>query len=341
MAEPTSPLQLRHEAACDNDLLSVAWDPATRQVFVGDTVGQIAELDLTAESKFKSTWAGHVSFVSSLVLTSDQLISAGSDHRVIWWDRHSHRPLRIHDQHPQWVRALAISPDHRLLASTCDDMVGRIWETATGKLLHELRGHELLTPKAFRSKLYYCAFSPDGRVLATSDQIGTVIVWDVASGTAVIKIHAPHFFTHDTNGHGYGGIRSVAFSPDGKLLAVAGNQAGDTSTIGGSKSLIRIFDWSSGQQTHEWTSGGNFFYERIAFDGEGKRLLGAAGAGDGQQFVWFSLESKEVAAQQASPMLVFDMAMSVLEKQLLAVGRKDGRGYVAQWGLEQVGDPPV
>lgn len=329
-------LQLRSagEISCDGDLLSIVPDHTTGQVFVGGARGQIATLDLGAEPKFLSTWAAHVSYVSSLVLAGEYLISAGSDHRVLWWDRQSNRPVRINEEHPQWVRCLTISPNQQVLASVCDDMVCRTWDVASGKLIHELRGHELLTPKFHRSKLYACVFSPDGSRLATADQIGRICIWNNQTGEKLAKIDAPHFFTHDTNGHGYGGIRGLAFSPNGQLIAACGNQAGDTSTISNSKSLIRIYDWASGQQTHECTTGGNFFYERILFHPSGQTLVSAGGAGSDQKIVLYDLPSNSVTHQQPTPMLVFDMQLSENADTLFTVGRKENKGHFTKWVIE-------
>ncbi|MCX7394916.1 MAG: hypothetical protein NTW75_12410 [Planctomycetales bacterium] len=345
-SEPSLQFKSVREYSCDGDLLSVVRIPETNQLFAGGSHGQIMHIDLAPETPVVSSWPAHVSYVSSLVLTNDQLISAGSDHRLIWWDRESHRPLRIVDDHPKWVRALALSPDQRIVASVCDDMVCRLWETSSGKLIRELHGHSLQTSRFLPSKLYQCTFSPDGSHLATADQSGQILIWDVATGQQVTKLMAPHFFTHDTNGHGYGGIRGLAFSRDGLLIAACGNQAGDTSQIGGSKALIRVYDWATGESTHEWNVGGNFFYERVQFHPNGVWLIGVGGAGAEQKIAVFDLVSKSAVHLEASPMLNFDFAMSEKADRLFTVGRKDAtansrikRGYLIQWELTTTAPP--
>jgi WD40 repeat protein len=54
------------------------------------------------------------------------------------------------------------------------------------------------------------AFSPDGKLLASGSNDGTVQLWDPAIGAARSTLKLKGY----TNG-----VWSVAFSPDGKLLA--------------------------------------------------------------------------------------------------------------------------
>jgi WD40 repeat protein len=55
-------------------------------------------------------------------------------------------------------------------------------------------------------------FSPDGRRIATASHDGTVRIWDAGTGQEVLTLR----------GHA-GAVQSVAFSPDGRLLASADN----------------------------------------------------------------------------------------------------------------------
>ena len=62
--------------------------------------------------------------------------------------------------HRNWVYAVAVSPDGRLLASASKDKTLRIWDPASGRLLHTLTGHQHWVPDV--------AFSPNGRWVASA-----------------------------------------------------------------------------------------------------------------------------------------------------------------------------
>jgi WD40 repeat protein len=99
--------------------------------------------------------------------------------------------------------AVAFSADGRALTATTRDGTVRVWEAATGKLLHRLTG--------LSSAVDRVALSPDGRVLLTVQRADQAIhLWDVAKGKEL----------HAFPGHRAGPL-DVAFSGDGKTVLTA------------------------------------------------------------------------------------------------------------------------
>ena len=101
-----------------------------------------------------------------------------------------------------WVRALAFSPDGRTLVTRHDDWRVFLWDVASGTKLAGPLEDNMDTVGAV-------AFSPDG-TLATADDDGTVLLWDITDRAAprrIGKISTP------------GEVLAVAFSPDGRTLA--------------------------------------------------------------------------------------------------------------------------
>lgn len=97
------------------------------------------------------------------------LVSGDTRGALRWWDPVTGQQRRLATGHTDEVRALALAPDGRTLASASQDGSVKLWQTATGELLATLRGHA--------DKVIAVAFAPDGQILATGGTDGVIRLW--------------------------------------------------------------------------------------------------------------------------------------------------------------------
>ena len=119
------------------------------------------------------------------------------------------------------------------------------------------------------------AFSPDGKTLATAGY-QEVLLWDLANAKLLKRIGV---------GQLTDAVRGLAFSKDGRLLAVAEG----TPCVSGA---VRVFDKESGQAVAGFQEPKEVVCS-LAFHPEGKLL--AAGGADATAYVW-NLDEKKLAA---------------------------------------------
>jgi WD40 repeat protein len=90
--------------------------------------------------------------------------------------------------------------------------VGTVYRIDGFKLRDTASGQLLRTFQAQVGEVQTVQFSPDGTVLALTDQNGAVKLWDPASGHVLLTFRKPHFANRGS---------SLAFSPDGARLTSA------------------------------------------------------------------------------------------------------------------------
>jgi WD40 repeat protein len=322
MPEPR-PQNLRtaREISRPDVLFSVARVPDSQRLLVASSDGKVHEIDAAQSSGPDRPLAEHGRYVTCVRLVGDTVVSGGYDGRLIWWSLRDGRVIRTTDgAHLRWIRMLAVSPDGRKLASVGDDMVCRLWDAATGARLLELRGHAEQTPQHFSSMLYCVTFSADGRHLATGDRVGHVVVWDAATGRQLGAVEAPILYTWDgvQRIRSIGGVRALAFAPNGRHLAVGGvGQIGNVDALQG-PSRVEIFDWERRARVAEFT-GNQGIINRLHYHPDGRWLCALGGGGNGI-VLFYDPERRQVIHQGTVPMHVHDAAFSDDQTTIYAVG---------------------
>jgi WD40 repeat protein len=298
--------------------------PGGRRLIFGGSDFQVYDVDFAAEKPEPKPLGAHESYVTGLAVASGgkTVVSGGYDGKLIWWDLEGGSKVRTVEAHSKWIRRVVATPDGSTIASVADDMVCRIWDAESGTLRHELKGHQAVTPHHYPSMLHACALSPDGKLVATGDKVGHIVVWEVASGQAVGSMEAPVLYTWDPvqRRHSIGGIRALAFSPDGNLLAAGGiGQIGNIDHLEGPP-RVEVFDWRKAARTHEFAGeGSKGMVERLIFLPDGERIVTLGGANDGFVGV-LDLKTKAVQSQEKAPAHLYDAALGESPDALFVAG---------------------
>lgn len=324
-ADPTK-FKVAKTARVKGIALSIANLPGTERLLFGTSDFKVYEIDMAAEKPkpVEFTGEGHRSYVTGAAITGQQLVTGGYDGRMLWWDLDRREPVRSVQAHDKWIRNVVASPDGRVIASVADDMLCKVWDAATGNLLQTLVEHKPMTPHHFPSMLFTVAFSADSQLMATGDKVGHIAVWDVSSGKKISELEAPVMYTWDPKQrrHSIGGIRSLAFSPDSRLIAAGGiGTIGNIDHLDG-PSRVEIFDWNAKQRVHE-ISDTKFkgLVEQIAFSRD-QRWLVCSGGDNGGFVSFYDTQTAKVLHQDKAPMHVHRFVLNAAQDTLYAAGHE-------------------
>ena len=251
-------------------VLAVAFSANGKRLAAGAADGTIKVWDTTTGETVHEC-KGHIQVVTSLAWTPDDkgLVSGSAGGIVKVWDLAAPQGPLVCKGYEKVLCALAFTPDGR--AVTGVDRSGNLLvsEVATGRI--RMR-HKLQTTYGIA---FSAALAPDGNTVAVGGPEPTVRVFEVATGRERIVLSSQASV-----------INTLAFAPDGRVLAVATGQfnAKAVPPIKGQRTgAIKLWNLTTGKELLTLT-GYRSFVKAMAFAPDGKTL--AAAAADGTVKLW-------------------------------------------------------
>jgi len=141
------------------------------------------------------------------------------------------------------IESLAFSPDKRLLAAGRYDGMIFLWNAATLQPIAHFRGEK---------HLRNIVFNADSHVLAASYENGAILLWNVTTGRVLHRLVHPVLNSNT--------VSTIAFSPDGKVLA------------SGSNDSVVFWNVATGKPTGQQLTGHQTVIKSVAFSPDGHTL---------------------------------------------------------------------
>jgi RNA polymerase sigma factor (sigma-70 family) len=164
-----------------------------------------------------------------------------------------------------YTLTLLFAADGRRLISSGDKNLVRVWDTLSGRQLHQLPGRTPLT------------VSVDGRLLAAADaNMMNVLVYDLATGRETKRFSIPQ------SGMPGGStlVFDLAFAPEGRSLAAACYLRAQRAVLRG---IIKLWDLTGSERVSSF-EGTKMPMRSVAFSPDGRTL--ATGDHDGAVILW-------------------------------------------------------
>ena len=114
--------------------------------------------------------------------------------------------------HAPAVTVMSFSGTGQSLATASVDKNLIVWNVISGAAEHRFLGHT--------HSIKALAFTRDGALLASGGEDKRILIWDMSSGKLLQALEGAHTGgeTPVMPGYKWGGVRSLAFSPDGRRL---------------------------------------------------------------------------------------------------------------------------
>jgi WD40 repeat protein/serine/threonine protein kinase len=220
--------------------------------------------------------------------------SLASPNAVLVWDRRRGSLVKRLAT-PGNLFGFALSADGRLMAAANPGTDITVSSAADGRLVRRLTG-----PKGgfFIQRV---AFAPAADRLAAGDAGGRVFVWDLSSGQPLWARQRPP------------ACRALAFSPDGRTLAVGGNHG-----------PLLLHDAATGKETGSLQMAN---CAACAFSRDGRRLA----TGGDSEVLWWDVPAGKLVRRFAGHTALAALALAPDERHLATAA---GDGALRWWDLD-------
>jgi WD40 repeat protein/DNA-binding SARP family transcriptional activator len=327
----------------------IAFDPSGERVATVTVSGFLAIHD--ADTGTQLVRSSLHAILDSVAFDPDgaRVATGSSDGTSHLWDAATGSQLQALPGHTHGVPRLAFTPDGTHLATTSFDGTSRLWDVSAA------RDPNWLTVPAAERIYVGVEFSPDGTRFAAPAEPSGVTIWDAATGQELITLTG-----YDAK------LTTVAFSPDGRLLAAGSDQTltppvwdvetgellftldGHTGTVRavafspdgrrlvtGGSDAARIWDAVTGEELGSVELGpGDGPALAVAFTADGSYLVTGGPYGDpgawGKVTLWDAHTFEEVRMIDAHPMAVTGLALG--PDGVLATASSDATAKL--WDLE-------
>jgi WD40 repeat protein len=292
--------------------------PATNKAQATTTVKIVNNQSTTLATAFQYKpyiQFGHRMSVNSVAFSPDgkTALSGSEDRTLKLWDIGTGKMIRTFEGHAGYVYSVAFSPDGKMALSGSSGGTLKLWDISTGE--ENSISKEIYTFKSYSARsvrVYYVAFSPDGKMALLGSSDNTVSLWDISAGKEISSIGEEEDDSY---------VQSVAFSPDGKMAllgigdgtlrlwnigkgirvfeghddscvySVAFSPDGKTALSGSNDEALKLWDINTGQEIRTFKGHAGYVVS-VAFSPDGKTVL--SGSSDSTIKLWDISTGREI-----------------------------------------------